>query len=151
MLQNDLLLASAICIRIFTINYFFWFQPWTIMGQLHQFVRFTDMQTVVIFLLRGGVIKDSLAYNILGLVTFGFWCAKCLGIDETILNPTYPFLQKDICNLYHYINHGLLFALHQSFNGGEAAIGETLLFILFYLMWIYIPWYFFTGDKIYDI
>ena len=79
------------------------------MGQLRQCVRFTDMQTAVILLLRGGGpdAPDALAYNILALVTFGFWCAKCLGIGETLSQPTYPFLQKEICQLYHYINHGL--------------------------------------------
>lgn len=163
MLKDDSLFASAIAIRIFTINYFFWFQPWTIIGQMRQCVRFTDMQTVMVSLLRMRSNNENraIAYNILGLITVGFWCAKCLGIDETLEQPKYPFLQKEICRLYHYINHGLLFGLmhieytpfndNKEIGGDTLQIGKSLRVILFYLMCIYIPWYFFTDDRIYDI
>jgi len=158
-LSGDCLIATALAIRLFTINYFFWFQEWSLFGQIRQCVRFTDSQTVLCLSYwwsNRNPIVGQLAYNILALVTFGFWCAKLAGINETLVPTTYPFFQTEVSKLYHYINHGLLFLLlsveHQPFNGGDGGgIGETLLFILFYLMLVYIPWYFFTGDRIYDV
>jgi hypothetical protein len=196
-LKGDCLMATALTIRLFTINYFFWFQEWSLFGQLRQCVRFTDSQTVlcsVYWWSNNDPNIGQLAYNVLALVTFGFWGAKLAGIDETLVPTAYPFFQSEVSKLYHYINHGLLFLLlslqHHTFrptkivNGtpewrhfssssgnpveiynlrlpsspilnlqryNDGMIGETLLYILFYLMLVYIPWYFFTGDRIYDV
>ena len=174
-------MATALTIRLFTINYFFWFQEWSLVGQLKQCVRFTDSQTVLCLVYwwsNSDHAFGQLAYNVLALVTFGFWGAKLAGIDETLVPTAYPFFQSEVSQLYHYINHGLLFLLlsvkHQPFRPtgnpveiynlplpsspilnfqryNDGMIGETLLYILFYFMLVYIPWYFFTGDRIYDV
>jgi hypothetical protein len=156
-ISNDYLLTTALTIRLFTINYFVWFINWDIQNQLRQFVRFTDTQTLVCLLywwFNKSPIIAELTYNVLFLVSVGFWIGKLMGIDENLPLIKYPFFQKKISNLYHYINHGLLFLLmavktphNYSING----CNNTLLFILFYLMLIYIPWYFITGDTIYNI
>lgn len=160
-LNNNYLLSTAISIRLFTINYFYWFAEWSFRGQLKQFVRFTDSQTVLCLLyyyLNKNKLIEKITYNILLLVTFGFWIGKLSGIDETstAILIKYPFFQTEINNLYHYINHGLLFLLFSIdkpiFYGFTIdAINKTLLFILFYLMLIYIPWYVITNDTIYNI
>jgi hypothetical protein len=158
-LSNNMLLASALTLRLFTINYFYWFSKWSIQGQLRQFVRFTDSQTLVCLLnwwFDKTSIIGELTYNVLALVSFGFWIAKMVGIDETLSPPIYPFYQREINKLYHYINHGLLFLLFSIqtpplYGFTHNGINRTLLFLLFYIMLIYIPWYFFTGDRIYDV
>lgn len=171
----DCLTATAIAIRLYTINYFFWFSERTILGQLRQSVRFTDSQTGLCLLCwyygTDHPIIGPLTYNILFLVTFGFWFAKSLGIDETLNLQLPPYFQHEVSRLYHYINHGLLFTILNTtqptqytlrlpfYNApkyGENSetivnVNNTLLFILFYIMLIYIPWYFFTGDKVYDV
>ena len=155
LLKGDVLIACSMTIRLFTINYFFWFCEWSYFGQLRQFVRFTDSQTVLCLLYwlydKNNDIEE-ITYNILAIVTFGFWVAKMFGIDETLVAIKYPFIQDIVTKFYHYINHGLLLLIISplyrfSING----IKNTLLFILMYLMLIYIPWYFFTEDRVYDI
>jgi hypothetical protein len=165
-LKGDCLIATAAAIRIFTINYFFWFQPWTMFGQLRQFVRFTDSQSLVCLMhwvFPNDKVVTSLCNHILAIVAVGFWIAKLFfGISETLVKPTYPFMMHEINKLYHYINHGLLWWIFQSttthpntpFNDMQdfaTTIKPTLRYILFYIMLIYIPWYFITGDRIYDV
>lgn len=157
--NNDYLLSTSLSLRFFTINYFFWFQKWTIEGQMKQFVRFTDSQTILCLLnkifYKNKIIKE-ITFYIFTLITFGFWIFKFFNIDETTKKTKYPFLQSDINNFYHYINHGLLYLLFniKYFNDIKFTINGfkyTLIYILFYIMIIYIPWYFITDDRIYDI
>lgn len=156
LLNGDKLFATALTIRLFTINYFFCFFDWNVQSQVRQFVRFTDSQTLVCLLnwYYKTPIIEELTHNILMLVTVGFWIAKTMEIDETLISSEYPFLQQEVCKLYHYINHGLLLLLFTSstnITNNMNSYKNTLLFILFYIMLIYIPWYFITDDTIYNI
>ena len=155
-LKGDCLVATALAIRAFTINYFFWFQPRTPFGQLRQFVRFTDSQTLVCllhWLWPDNETITTLCHHILAIICVGFWAAKLVfGIGETMVTPTYPFMMHEINKLYHYINHGLLwFIFTQTQTAPFNDLKTSLLYILFYIMLIYIPWYFITDDRIYDV
>lgn len=160
---DDYLLSAAMTIRLFTINYFFWFVPWTIQQQLRQCVRFTDSQTLLCVL--NYYIHDArfeqITFNILAIVSFGFWIGYCCGIDEQFVKIPYPFMQEEISNLYHYINHGMLFLIlffkiisstpQHNIEFYVESIKNTFLYVIMYIMIIYIPWFFITGDTIYNL
>jgi hypothetical protein len=160
---GDCLISTAVAIRLYTISYFAWFREWTLFGQLRQLVRFTDQQSVLCMLYTydryhngdHNEVITAVTYNILWMITAGFWTAKWFGMTETCMGDDYPFLHQVIHKTYHYINHGLLlliFHTHHPFIGGtHMGVNRTALYFLFYLMLIYLPWMFFTGDSIYNI
>jgi hypothetical protein len=168
LITQNLFHSTVIAIKLYPANHYYWF------GHLYsysnipkqynwvkQFVRMTDTGHLVSFLYLLDKSYLPLAHNVHFFITIGYWTGRVLGShDQDSL-----IYQKDTSIIQWYdmtwscISHGVPYILFLR----ELILSEQCFSFDLYTLWlsyrwnyiwllaVYIPWRFYTGDVIYTI
>lgn len=168
---QDLYLTSAIILKLYPANYFFWYYEhhdyqfknprW---NQLKQFVRFTDTghcANAIYLLTNKSAYFFPIAFNAHFAITFGYWISRlAFGMtDFTTNDPEYSNLCEDF---WVAILHGwslvlLLMDLKNPnpevcpYYGTRQDLVWSYVWIATWFLTIYLPWLQRTGDPVYSI
>ena len=179
-LTQNLYLASAVGLKLCSLNYYCWYwtefdyrfqdRRWNIMKQM---VRFTDTGHLVnaLYLLsgpsgdgRGEVDMWPLAFNVHFIVTFGYWTARLLfGMKDTLPDDKeYDVVFEDawvsLVHGWHFVL--LIFELRNRmmastdtclYYGKPVDAWSAWGWLLVWFSCVYIPWWTRTGDPIYSV
>lgn len=165
-LYRHFFLSIAISLKIYSSNYFFWFNDdYSYKGLprrlnwIKQFVRFTDTGHIISFLYCTYPTILPIAFNTHFIITFAYWIGHfffqmkdCDIIQNAI---TIPFID----NTFNIFNHllPLILLTFELWKHPELAIFDytslfySYLWIVTWFCFIYIPWRSYTGDCVYNI
>jgi hypothetical protein len=178
-LTQNLYLASAVGLKLCSLNYYCWYYPefdyrfqdrrWNSMKQM---VRFTDTGHFVNLLYLtaspswgrgGGVDMWPTAFNVHFVITFGYWAARlCFGMKDALPNDAeYNAVFEDFCATmahgWHFVL--LIFELRGRITANDTCpyYGKLVdawfawCWLLVWFLCLYIPWRTRTGDPIYSV
>ena len=161
-------IASCIAIKLYSVNYFFWFGNLLNLFKnprhnwVKQFIRFTDTGHIASFMILSAPSLLPVAHNVHFTIMAGYWLGKFAfnmkDADKLMISD----IDADHMDLCTYIHHTLpyLLMLHQMYNQQYISCYieyDTLNLIYTYawlyswFIFIYLPWNYFTGDKVYSI
>ena len=164
---NQLFLPMIICIKLFSINYYYWFsymydfkfsnKKYNI---LIQFVRFTDTGHIASFLYYFYPSFLPIAFNVHFIITVGFWVGRVFFNMHDYGNYTDTDIMLWCNRVVEVLNHGLTFICLTWILIAEKhcipyfnyhTIKYTFSWIYAWFFLIYIPWRMKTGDAVYSI
>jgi hypothetical protein len=169
MLTSDSFVTVSVVLKLYSTNYFFWFcdrytyvkKPYEKYNQLKQFVRLTDTGHLASMIYYFYPAFYPVAFNIHGFITIGYWTGKLLydmpDSDSIIVSDSeYIVWINDA--ITHSI-HGLpiTMMIYRHFQSGSCydfdleSVYYTYLWIYTWLISIYFPWRYFTGDAVYSV
>lgn len=162
---HNTFLAATVSIKLYSLNYFFWFgHHYTYLKRhnwVKQFIRFTDTGHIASFLLLLPGLQPFLpvAHNVHFIIMIGYWAGKLLfGLKDAdrLVTPGLVEWHLDLCT---YIHHTLPYLMIHYFAATQDQTaeynGQTLLWTYAWLYaWftlIYLPWRIYTRDPVYSI
>ena len=118
-LSGDFFLSTIISLKLFSLNYFYWFGDTFQFKNINknfnfikQFVRFTDSGHIVSLLYYFYPFLLPLAYNVHFVITFGYWSGKLImnmkDADEIEDSKIVKWYEKSWCYSLHIVPY-LLF------------------------------------------
>ena len=162
-ITNDLFLSTTIALKVYPINYFYWFNDKYSYLPNHnwvkQFVRFTDSGHIVSFLYYFYPKYLPLAFTIHYVITFGYWTGRILLQMEDSDKLYIHELDSRYENIWSSMLHSfpLILLSHEIITKNECVpfgyenLKLSYAWEYFWFFCIYIPWRFYTGDCVYDI
>jgi len=167
-LTENLFLSTVITVKLYPANHWYWFSHTYSYNNIpkqynfvKQFVRMTDTGHLVSLLYLMDSSYLPLAHNVHFFITIGFWTGKVMGsFDQDVL------IQKPDSGMIHWyqtvwssVSHGLPYLLFlreiwisdQCFVFDMHTLWISYRWIYVWLVTVYIPWRFYTGDVIYTI
>ena len=165
LLSKDIFLSSIIALKLYTQNYYFWF------GSSYKYFnnkRYNFIKQYIYFTHTGHFISFvyyfypkilPIAFNIHFVISFGYWIGKIF----FNLNDTDGLVNENLLNwfvdVWSYSIH--IFPLCMFFSkiidnkDKNIFTLNTLMYSYIFLsswfIFIYIPWYYFTGDCVYSV
>ena len=161
---NDFHLSTFISLKLYSTNYFYWFgEHYTYLPKsynfIKQFVRFTDSGHIVSFIYYVYPNALPLAHNIHFTITGGYWIGKlALNLkDADVLQneEIIPWFNQYITYCLHGVPytmmlHDVIICKRQDlFNGTDLFYSYAWLYC--WVLFVYIPWCYFTKDRVYSI
>jgi len=171
---KDIYLSSAISIKLYSINYFYWY------GNLYnylsnprhnwikQFIRFTDTGHLASALPLFFPNALPISHNIHFIIMIGYWLGKLafnMKDADRIDNKTSGDIIEWHLDLMTYIHHTVPYALilwlskekaqkvafECEYEYSNTTLYYTYLWLYAWLIFIYTPWRLSTGDTVYSI
>ena len=167
MVTQDLFLSSIIVIKLYSINYFYWFgnhynffPQYPRLNWVKQFVRLTDTGHFASFLLYLFPNSIPLAHNVHFLIMTGYWGGKLLfqveDADRISNSDDIVLWHSDLLAWTHHTLPYMLVA-HKLYTDTACHQFDSytlLLTVAWTWSWffcIYLPWRALTGDPVYSI
>jgi hypothetical protein len=173
-LTNDIFVSSSICIKLYSVNFFYWYGYYYSYLQnkrynwIKQFIRFTDtghIASVFAFLYPSFI---PLSQNIHFIIMFGYWCGKlCFDMKDVdrINNSDVSDIVEwhmDVCTyIHHTIPYMLIYSLiiresktrelNCEYEYNNVNLKYTYIWLYAWFIFIYMPWRLYTGDTVYSI
>lgn len=164
---EDVFLSSAICLKCFTINYFFWFNHLyngkykplpNCLNWLKQFIRFTDTGHLANLLICLDEKRwFTTAFSVHFIITVAYWSAKGVGkmpdLDEVKDPIIWKPFEKVMCGLNHSLPLFLLsrIAIVNKYSYELSDMLTAMAWIYAWFCCIYLPWRVVTRDVVYEI
>jgi hypothetical protein len=159
---RDFFVASAIVLKWYSANYFYWFNDTyryknipTRFNWIKQFVRFTDTGHIVSLLY---IFDDKkwfqIAFTVHFTISLGYWVGKmlfqmrdCDSIkDNEIIKP----LEHCFCYLNHSLPFIILYGRIHYYQFQFCKLFYSFLWLYGWFFLIYLPWRLLTQDPVYD-
>ena len=161
---QDVVLSHFIAMKIFSINYFFWFEhcydylphPYNF---LKQFIRFTDSGYIAFAIYYFYPDFYPIAHNVHFVITIGYWFAK-IGLNmedsDSIEHPDIiKWFETGWTNVNHILPYLLLVSEIRKIDlcNNYFTWSDLYYSYIWGIIWfccIYIPWRTITGDCVYS-
>jgi len=164
-LTNDLYLSTIISLKLYPLNYFYWFEdkfsylphPFNF---IKQFVRFTDTGHLASFIYYFNPSFLPIAHNVHFTITVGYWVAKfCLGMkDLDIIDDPKLIRWFEIywASAIHIVPSVLFIIeirnLDECYNYFSwIDLINSYRWLQIWFIYIYLPWRLITKDHVYDV
>ena len=166
-------ITMAVYIKLFSINYFYWFGTYfhylqnPRMNWIKQFIRFTDTGHLATFLPIVFTNVLPVSHNIHFVIMAGYWIGK-LAFDMKdadtlqIADPHLFTWHNDLCTyIHHTIPYLFIYSLwkEQTMNRhivceyeySNQSLWYSYVWLYIWFGCIYVPWRYVTGDTVYSI
>ena len=162
---NNFFLSMVFYLKLFPTNfYYFYADEYNYLPKgynfLIQFVRFTDTGHLASLLYLIDKNYLPLSFNIHFLITFAYWSGRFFFNMKESQEINKGIIMKMTCELHCILNHGLPLLMFTNilvnFKPDDNPftilnIYSTFNWILNWIMYIYFPWRFLTGDTVYTV
>jgi len=160
--SNDLFLASVVVLKMYSANYFYWFNNYyryknldISLNWLKQFVRFTDTGHLVSLLFYFDRQKwFQVAFVVHFTITFGYWIGRCFftmrDCDSLEIVEVIKPVENIFCSLNHSLPFILLFWNRNLYAFTMSNFWFSYIWLYTWFFFIYLPWRWLTGDPVYD-
>ena len=165
-MSNNFFLSTIICLKLYPINYFYWFNDYyhyknipRKFNWIKQFIRFTDSGHLASFIYYFYPSFLPISFNIHFLITFGYWVGKvCFGMKDADCIED-KIIIKSVDNFVSILNHSfplimIIYEINQ--DSTYAVFDYQNLFYSYvwgysWIMFVYIPWIYITDDYVYNV
>ena len=168
-LSGGFFISVSLALKFYSSNYFFWFcdrytyikKPYEKYNQLKQFVRLTDTGHIASVIYYFYPAFYPVAFNIHGFITIGYWIGKILynmpDSDSIIVTDSeyIVWINDAITHSIHGLPISMMIYWHvqsgSCYDFNLESLYYTYLWVFTWLIAIYFPWRYFTGDAVYSI
>lgn len=171
--KYDVYLASTVCIKLYSLNYFYWYgglYSYFVNKRLNwikQMVRFPDTGHIISFILLSKTHRLyflPLAHNIQFIIAFGYWIGKfCFNMKDVdrIYSPEIMDWHMELSTaIHHSVPYILVHYLLMNeitndtlvcSNNFYSTLFYSYVWVYYWAIFIYIPWRYITNDCVYSI
>jgi hypothetical protein len=164
-ITNDIYLSSIIALKIYPLNYFYWFSdqysylPNKRYNWIKQFIRFTDTGHLVSFLYYFYPQILPIAFNVHFIITFGYWGGRIAFKMKDSDQLQIPTFDHNFEEMWVALVHGLpIVLLSNRILHHDICIVYSIEDLKFSYLWlyswfigIYLPWRIYTKDYVYNV
>ena len=163
---QDVFLSTIIAIKLYSINYFFWFGteynffPNTSrLNWVKQFIRFTDTGHLASFLVLFCPHLIPVAHNIHFTIMIGYWGGRfAFGVkdaDHIEHVDLIPWHTDMLTGIHHIVPYCLIgwkiYSATECYDFNWVSTYQSVAWLCTWFFGVYLPWRFITGDTVYSI
>lgn len=163
---NDFKLNMYIFLKVFSINYYNSFKTLYPNPEYYKWkhmIRLTDTGHFSNFLFYFYPNLLPISHNILFVITTAYYITRLFFNLKDLDDRDNKYIDTNIQNIYCHLNHTLpytiiLYSIYENKKNNiyiyifdETSFLYSLIWILSWFIFIYLPWVYYTGDYVYSV